>query len=298
MKVSRLALPLLPLALLACQDMPPAAEATAILTERTQPGGSEIVKVAPDGSATILWNDPGDAQQPKWAARSERVVFVSTRDGNPEIYRMGISGQGQERLTDNPAQDLHPAWSPDARDVVFSSDRDGDMDLYRMDSGGEDESISQLTTDPAADAEADWFGDVIAFTSNRAGDWEIFTIGENGGTETRLTQRPDWDDVDPVWSPDGTLIAFESRSRLGGGNDSNLLVMNADGSGLRELTTIPDDHEIDPSWSPDGEMIVYSAFNELNSNLDLFVVDVQTGAITVRVAESYDDRHAAWTTVP
>ncbi len=251
--------------------------------------------------AMNLSNDAGDAWQPKWTARRERIVFVSTRDGNPEIYRMLSTGEGQHRLTEDAAQDLHPAWSPDGRDIVFTSDRDGDMELYRVPFGGETEPgnpLTQLTDNSWEDAEGDWFGERIAFTSNQTGAWEIYVMSEIGSGRTQLTSSTGWDDVDPVWSPDGTQIAFESRSRLLGEDNSDLFVMNADGSGLRALTSIPGDHEVDPSWSPDGRKVAFAAFNEQSTNLDIYIVDVSTGAIEVRVADSFDERHPAWTTVP
>jgi Tol biopolymer transport system component len=41
-----------------------------------------------------------------------KIVFVSTRDGNPEIYSMNSDGSGPTRLTNHSAVDAFPAWSP------------------------------------------------------------------------------------------------------------------------------------------------------------------------------------------
>lgn len=40
------------------------------------------------------------------------IAFISSRDGNPEIYTMKADGSGQTRLTNDPASDKSPAWSP------------------------------------------------------------------------------------------------------------------------------------------------------------------------------------------
>jgi len=45
-------------------------------------------------------------------APPSRIVFVSDRDGNNEIYVMDADGSNQQRLTNNPAGDSFPSWSP------------------------------------------------------------------------------------------------------------------------------------------------------------------------------------------
>jgi TolB protein len=50
--------------------------------------------------------------EPSWSSDGTRIVFVSDRDGNKEIYMMRADGGGQTNLTNNPGQDWAPAWSP------------------------------------------------------------------------------------------------------------------------------------------------------------------------------------------
>jgi TolB protein len=49
---------------------------------------------------------------PGWSPDGRYIVFVSKRDGNPEIYRMLSGGQDQINLTDNGAEDTDPVWQP------------------------------------------------------------------------------------------------------------------------------------------------------------------------------------------
>jgi Tol biopolymer transport system component len=58
--------------------------------------------------------------------------------------------------------------------------------------------------------------------------------------------------ADPAWSPDGRKIAFVS-DRDG---NSEIYVMNANGSGQRSLTRNPA-YDADPAWSPDGRKIAF-----------------------------------------
>src|SRR5215212_1071476 len=76
-------------------------------------------------------------------------------------------------------------------------------------------------------------GTKLAFTSNRDGNWEIYVMNaQDGSNQTNLTMNPAFD-FDPTWSPDGTKLAFTS-DRDG---NTEVYVMNAqDGSNQTRLT--------------------------------------------------------------
>ena len=76
---------------------------------------------------------------------------------------------------------------------------------------------------------------------------EIFVVNADGSGERRLT-RNTGRDSNPVWSPDGRRIAFESNWQLN--------VMNADGSGQRRLTR-NGGRNFAPAWSPDGQKLAF-----------------------------------------
>ncbi|TMG01061.1 MAG: hypothetical protein E6I06_16085, partial [Chloroflexi bacterium] len=57
---------------------------------------------------------------------------------------------------------------------------------------------------------------------------------------------------EPVWSPDGSKIAFSAYD----GSNTGIYVMNADGSGLRNLTNKSAFTAV-PQWSPDGRQIAF-----------------------------------------
>ena len=70
-----------------------------------------------------------------------KIAFISTHDGDPEIFVMNADGSGIRKLTDNNAVDAAPSWSPDGRKIVFTSDRSGAFELYRMNSDGSQQQI-------------------------------------------------------------------------------------------------------------------------------------------------------------
>ncbi len=160
-------------------------------------------------------------------------AFVSNRDGDYEIYLKVLPSVGggpvaEIQLTHNEASDLVPDWSPDGKRIAFASTRDGNWDIYVM-------SVDDAIQDPE-------------------------------DAQVRRLTSDEGDDQSPVWSPDGTWIAFSS-DRDG---DSEIYVMRADGTDLRQLT---DNTSIDskPSWSPDGAKIAFDS--GWGYGRDIFVMD-------------------------
>lgn len=98
---------------------------------------------------------------------------------------------------------------------------------------------------------------LIAFSTNRDGNDEIYTMKADGTNQTNLTNSS-VADVHPAWSPDGSKIAF-SNNEFG---NYQLHVMNADGTGLTNIS-LPWAPETQPAWSPDGSKIAYNYVNEI-----------------------------------
>ena len=75
---------------------------------------ADIWKVAVDGSVTInLTRATGYNEFASWSPDGSKIAFVSSRDGDEEIYVMNADGSGQTRLTFSPGSDWVPSWSPD-----------------------------------------------------------------------------------------------------------------------------------------------------------------------------------------
>jgi dipeptidyl aminopeptidase/acylaminoacyl peptidase len=148
---------------------------------------------------------------------TEEIVFISTRDGNREVYVMEADGSAARRITNSPEDEDRPSWAPDRTAIVFERAVDGAHQIFRISAGGSDEV--QLTVDgentrPRFSPD----GTKIAFTTSRSGQQEVWVMAADGSNQRRLVNPgPLADDpgaVYPVgdyfgdWSPDGANIVY------------------------------------------------------------------------------------------
>ena len=88
------------------------------------------------GNPQRLTQDASDTN-PDVSPDGQLVVFMSRRNGNWDVYRVGIDGQGLEALTSAPGNDGLPIWSADGKTIAFVSDRDGVWAVWAMDANGD-----------------------------------------------------------------------------------------------------------------------------------------------------------------
>jgi Tol biopolymer transport system component len=113
-------------------------------------------------------------------------------------------------------------------------------------------------------------------------DYDIEVIGTDGTGRLALTDTGD-DERYPVFSPDGTQIAFIKRA----GGASNLFVMNSDGSDVQRLTDTGDaDGPID--WSPDGAAIAFTLENDFGQHIAAYNVATETVTPLTLVGDQED----------
>lgn len=116
-----------------------------------------------------------EGEQPCYTPDGDKVVFVSRRTKNRDIWMMGAEGGLQTQLTNDQKHDEYPCVSPDGEQVAFASERTGSYDIWVMNLDGT--SPRQLTSSEADETQPAWsIGGQIYFVRENEGKANIFRI--------------------------------------------------------------------------------------------------------------------------
>ncbi|MGY1683796.1 TolB family protein [Geodermatophilus sp. SYSU D01176] len=230
-------------------------------------GDAEIHRTLAYGRIRQLTRNDVTDDQPVWSPDGRRIAFVSTRDGNAEVFVMDADGSDVVQVTDTATtpdgvevRNDSPAWSPDGRTLAFVSNRDDpEGEVYRVAADGT--RLQRLTTNPfVTDNAPAWSPDgrhVLYSVTPPADDADLYRMRPDGSQIRQLTDTPDVDESTPEYSPDGRTIAFSRFDLLAGERD--LATMRATGGPARHLTGEPDRDEWFPRWTADGRQLAFWA---------------------------------------
>ena len=163
----------------------------------------------------------------------ELIAFSSDQDGDWDVFVLDPATSIARKVTNNGADDWSPSFSPNDGRIVYATNyADGEiMDTEIMDSEG----------------------NPVWITGEVTGVWDLYAMATNGDDIVQLTDTVASDDQ-PVWSPDGTLVAFQTQGDYG----TQIFLIKPDGTDLTQLT-YSSGNNWSPAWSPDGTLLAFSS---------------------------------------
>jgi TolB protein len=173
-------------------------DGTKLAFTSTRDGNPEIYLVNRDGSGLRrLTNHPSVDWTPTWSPTGQQLAFTSDRGGNPNIWIMNADGSQAKQITRESHAD-RATWSPTPFNEIAFTARGGggfNIKVYDFATGA-----IKTITDGIGSSEQPTFsptGRHLAFSSNRAGKEQIFTIGRDGQglrqiTRTGNNKFPNW----------------------------------------------------------------------------------------------------------
>lgn len=165
------------------------------------------------GAPKIILLSSREDSSPQFSPDGAKIVFVSQRGGNEEIWVSDGEGKNPVQLTSLSSLTGTPRWSPDGLRIAFDSLSRGSADIYLISAEGG--AVRQVTTEPSAESVPSWSRDGrwLYFNSDRSGKREIWKMPVGGGPAIQLTHGGGFEGFE---SPDGKLFYFSKGHHVYG----------------------------------------------------------------------------------
>lgn len=217
-----------------------------------------------------------------------KILFISTKTGNKEIYMSDYDGKNTRQITRNKSINLTPQWSPDGKKMLYTTYKKGWACLYMLDfSTGIDTALSVR---PGVNMGGRFSPDAksAALTLSTEKSPELFLLDIASKTYKRLTDNYGID-VSPSWSPDGKRIAYVSDTS----GNPHVFVLELNATGAKRFT-FEGKYNASPAWSPDGRFIAF-ARSENGSTFNIWVKSVDDPlSRAIQLTFEADNRSPSW----
>ena len=265
-----------------------------------------------------------DDVKPRLSPDGRHVVFTRYGPDSSHIFVVNVDGTGLNEIDEDSCArgcggDEDVSWSPDGTQLAMTrnlmdpstSQTPVNIGIWLMQadgSGAHQVTLKKLICPNvckggAQDNRAAWSpdGERLVFlrdTYTSPEQYGIFTIAIDGSDLGRVT--PETMNVDdPAWSPDGTLIVFQSPPEPTEGVEQHIYTIHPDGTGLKNLTDgIGPGWSNGPSWSPDGSQIVFSHFPSTKGVSDLFVMNRDGSNLHLLARTALNENGPNWGPLP
>ncbi len=236
------------------------------------------------------------AQTAEWSPGGSRIAFESLSSGNSDVWVMASDGTNLINLTaSNLGADRNPKWSSSGKYLAYVAEDPSriNSNVWIIEPNGSNPAKltldrnyvhAVLTWSPddlfiaatvtVVDPEVKDFADITQDSQVHINGFEVIPVD---GSEI-ISLAPNQHISRLLWSPQGNTIAFSTYEFDAGSVDTDIWIVQPDGSGMTNLT---EDNPLADSacvWSPDGRYLAFASVR--NSRGDLYSLRIEDSTLT------------------
>lgn len=260
-------------------------------------------KPTPRKLTNVANNNEGNNSGPQWSAKGDAIYFVSSRSGSGQVWRLAIAGGEAQKVTDLPLDIESFKVAPtenqiamaievfrDCPDLICTKDR-LEAKAKNQASGKIHDKLFIRHWDTWADGRRN-----VLFSAelNNQHIASKTPVNLSGTLEADVHSKPDGDQEDYAFTPDGKHLVFSARiagkTEAWSTNFDLFKVSATGGTAPQNLTADNPAWDAKPAFSPDGNTLAYLAMKRPGFEADRFqimLMDLRTGKKRA-LAESWD----------
>ena len=221
---------------------------------------------------------------------TDRIIFISEKDGNPEIYSMEKNGSDPQRLTNSSRSENNPKLSFNGKYLSFLVEKNSIKELYmvEMEENGKQIQISQKGLDVE---DFFWSPNSQGITYKAKDSSEIHDIYLYDLVKDSTNKVTNNSSIEKLgnWSPDGEWIVYSVIK----GDEDKVGIFKKNPSGVDEVRLTENFEDHNPLWSPDGKRIAFLSTRG-SDDIDIYTLDIENNEEKNITASQGNDFDFSW----